>query len=324
MKKIIIIFILFIPVLSWCKLSNFNPEFSSFGARYAGMGNSGIALINGNEAILHNPAGLLNNVSDLEFSVENVGQLGLVNHTSIGLSIKKSSSYAWAGALLYSGDEALSELTSYFSFAASYNEASSIFSHLPKKLNLGMNLKYFGKFFGNNKSGSYYDVNDFNHQVSGSAHGFGVDIGMQYQYSAKQHFGLFMHNIISGIWWESDNEIGSAGGSYQENKPHQLYLGYGYQTPKVNFTADYRPTLSSDTNSNLSFGIEYHLFSNLMNLLGGYSKEILTGENEKISFGTGISHKINKSADFQLNIAYQIISAWQGHNNLLISCSIRR
>lgn len=323
MKNYILIFILIFPIFVMAELSNIDPEFAGFGTRYMGMGESGIAFMNSNDAVIHNPSLLINSTSSYRISVENSAQLNLVNHNFISFSQRKSTSSAWAGSAVYSGDEALSEITAYLSYSIIKSlEDKSILSRLPKGLYLGFNLKYFGKFLGSNKSGSYVDENDQNHQVTGSAHGFGVDIATSYQFRKNHNLALVVKNGLSGIWWSSENEVGTADGNYQEDKPVSLKLGYGYQKKRFSFATDYEPATTSDLDSNLSLGLEYFIFPELFSFRSGYKKDLLTGENEKVSFGAGINHKFKRNLYFQLDLAYQVITSWQGHNTLLISCSV--
>jgi len=317
-------FIVVFPILVRAELSNIDSEFSGFGARYIGMGESGIALLNSNDAIIHNPSLLLNNDTDYLLAVENTAQLDLVNHNFVSFAKRKSPSSAWAGAAVYSGDEALSEITGYFSYTAIRNSSmgKSSLKMLPKGLSLGFNLKYFGKFLGSNKAGSYLDENDQDHQVTGSAHGFGIDLASTYQFRKYHNLAVVIKNSLSAIWWSSENEVGTAEGNYQEGKPVSLKLGYGYQKDRFSFVTDYQPAIASDLDSDLSFGFEYYLFPDKLALRSGYKKELFTGDNEKISFGAGINHKLKRNLYFQLDLAYQVITSWQGHNNLIIACSI--
>lgn len=325
MKNYILILILIFPIFVLAELSNIDPDFSGFGSRYLGMGESGIALIHSNDAIIHNPALLLNNSSSYQMTVENSAQLELINHNFVAYAKRKSTSSAWAGAAVYSGDEALSEITAYFSYSFRSREGivnKSFLSKLPENLYLGFNLKYFGKFLGSNKSGSYIDENDQDHQVTGSAHGFGIDLAAAYKFQNYHNFAVVLKNGLSGIWWNSENEVGTAEGSYQEGKPVALKLGYGFQKERFSFTSDYEPALVSDLDTNLGLGLEYFLIPKRLSLRSGYKKDLLTGENEKVSFGTGISSKLNRKLSFQLDLAYQIVTSWQGHNTLLISFSL--
>ena len=321
MKKYILIFILILPIFVMAELSNIDPDFTGLGTRYIGMGESGIALLSNNDAIIHNPARLMNSDKEFQVTMENSAQLDLVNHNFVAYSKRAPRWSAWAVGAVYSGDEAMSDITGYFSYNF-IKSREGIFSLMPRQMNLGLSLKYFGKFYGNNSSGSYVDNDNLNHQVSGSAHGFGIDVASVYRFNPEHFFTVVLKNGLSGIWWSSENEVGTAEGDYQEGKPVSLKLGYGYKSDRFIFTSDYQPATASDLDSNLSLGFEYYLVYDKLALRSGYKRDIFSGNNEKIGIGTGISQKLNKRVAFHLDIAYQIVTSWQGHNNLLISLTL--
>ena len=306
-------------------LSNIQGAFLDvgFGARPMAMGGAYVAITQKANSILWNPAGLSNATGKHNISFDNVNLLNLYNYSFFGYGCKLKGDHAFGTGMIYSGDEAMSETTVYLSGA--FNCKKYIRPKFLKKFSLGVNLKYFGSSFGNNSDGSFID-GDGEHQVSGSAHGFGIDLGLQTEISifkkrSIDQIGILWRNPINSISWESENEVGSAMGSYSEELPPALIIGYGMIKERFIFSIDYEKALFQDVKDMIRAGTEFRFFGRTLALRTGYSQEIYTGENRRYSFGLGFQVKWKKALLF-FDIAYQIQTQWEGNNIFRISCDL--
>ena len=328
MKKIFLILIFFSIICGlFSELSNIDPNFYSYDARAMAMGGAFVALTDKPVSVIWNPAGLNEMVGKHNIAFDNSSLYKLVSYNFFGYGYKFSPDFSAANGITYCGDDALSELTIYFSGAVNGNFINGKLFSIPelfREINLGMNLKYFGSFFGNNSDGAYFDENGLNHQVTGSAHGFGLDIGLQGKISASQTLGLLWRNPINNLWWSSENEVGTAQGNYAEDIPTAIIFGYAIEKKNITFSLDYDKSHHSDTEDEIKTGIELKLFKNILALRTGYSQELFTAENKKFGLGAGFQFNIWKKTIVTLDLAYQIFYEWEGHNALRVSCNIMK
>lgn len=324
MKKLyLLVLLIFIATNVFSdNLSNIQGSFLDvgYGARSMAMGGAYVAITQKANSILWNPAGLSNATGNHNISFDNVNLINLYNYSFVGYGYRLKNNHALGFGMIYSGDEAMSETTVYLSGA--FNCKKYIKLKFLKKFSLGANLKYFGSSFGNNSDGSFID-GDGEHQVSGSAHGFGIDLGLQTEISIVKkrsidQIGILWRNPINTISWESKNETGTAEGSYSEGLPSSLIIGYGMIKDRFIFSLDYEKALHKDVEDVVRTGTEFRLFGRNLALRTGYSQEIYTGDNRRYSFGLGFQVKWKKALLF-LDIAYQIQSQWEGNNIFRIS-----
>lgn len=323
-KYIITTFILLIACFAWSeKLSNIESAFVDIGlgARGIGMGGAYTALSNDANSLIWNPAGmaLSNHTYNVNFDYADL--FGLYSYSFFGLSGFVNEGMAAGIGMIYSGDDAMSETSIYLSGAILGEHARNYLRFIPRKANFGMNLKILMSSFGNNSDGAWYDENNLNHQVTGNAKGFAVDLGMTYKTTDKNSFAIMWRNPIGNLSWDSKNEIGTAKGKYSEGLPASMTFSYARIEDKFIVSMDLDKSLHSDTEDYLALGTEYHLFKNVMDLRAGYSQEIATGLNKKYSFGTGFQLMLGKNK-FNVDIAYQIYTQWEKHNSFRISCAL--
>ena len=323
MKKILLL-VLFLYAVNFliAELDDIDPNFYEFGARPMGMGGAFVALADKPSSIIWNPAGLCNIQNLHSFTFDNSNLLDLVNYSFLGYSYKNQENISFGIAMIYCGDDVFSETVLFLSSAINGKFISDNLVRLPSladRFNFGMNLKYYSHSFGNNNDGSYID-GDGEHQISGSASGFGIDFGLQFMISENDKFGLMWRNPINNILWNSKNDVGTAKGEYSESRPVDLIFGYAFENDKFTFSMDYDKALSSDCEDEIKTGIETKFFNKLLALRAGYSQELFTGENRRFSFGIGFELlKIWRDTTFNFDIAYQI---QETHNILRISFDI--
>ena len=328
MKKIylLILFLIIVTSVYSDELSNIPAAFLDvgFGARAMAMGGAYVAITQRANSILWNPAGLSNASGKHNISLDNVDFQNLYNYSFFGYGCKLKGDHAFGTGMIYSGDDAMSETTFYLSGA--FNCKKFIKPKLFKKFSLGINFKYFGSSFGNNDDGSFIDELG-EHQVSGSANGFGMDLGLQSEISIVKkrsidQIGIMWRNPFSTLNWESENEVGTAEGSYSEELPPSLIIGYGMIKERFIFSLDYEKALFKDVEDMIRTGTEFRLFGRTMALRMGYSQEIYTGDNRRYSIGLGFHINIKRKSLLLFDIAYQIQTQWEGNDILRISCDL--
>lgn len=322
MKKIIFtLFVLISSVAFADNLSNIPAAFTDvgYGARPMSMGGAYVSLADNANSIIWNPAGLAALTAKNNLAIDNVTLLELFNYSFLGYGKKINEKFSVGSGFIYSGDESMSESTLLLSFAL---DGLVFKKPLLQNLKLGMNLKYFGSSFGNNSDGSYIDDEGLEHQVSGSANGYGLDFGLQYQISQATQFGLMAKNIINDIFWESSNGTGTAQGDYSEGIPFTLIFGYNLHKNNLIFSLDYDKSLYENVEDIIHFGGEYSLFDKYLSLRTGFSQELYTGENRKYGFGVGTKLDIWKNSILFFDVGYEIQPQWQGGNALRISMNI--
>lgn len=312
MRTIIIIIITFLPLLLIAdSLSGIDTAYYDFDPRIIAMGGASIAVEAASPAaIIANPASMAEQEQKYIFQVTNSTYLDLISYNYAGASWQISPEKVLALALDFSGDEAMSEYEMIFSY-------STIF----KKINLGFNLKLLGSSFGDNASGVWYDENGYNHQVQGGSFGFAIDWGLQYKISTQHRLGIFNRNLVNTIFYESDNEVGTAEGNYNESRPVSLVLGYCYQLAPALFALDYDLSLYGDRESYLKSGLEIAFINDILKLRTGMATKLYSLDTMHYDLGCGIAFKI-AAKEFQLDIAYRIFTQWQGYNNLLFGLKL--
>ncbi len=320
---IIIILIVLSLGLSAEQLSNNPAAFLDVGldARAIGMGGAYTALVNDASSFVWNPAGMAYLPKQHSLNFDNTTLLGLYNYSFLGYARKLNTGLSVGSAFIYSGDDAMSENTIYISAATSALFIDNYIFPVPelfKNSSFGMNLKIYSSSYGNNSDGAYYDANNLNHQVNGSAWGFGLDMGMIFKPNPRDCASLFWRNPLNNVFWKSSNEVGTAKGNYSEDLPTQLIAGYAMNAKVYTFSIDVDKAFHDDVEDIVNAGVEWR-FIDKMALRGGYSQELLTGANKKYSIGTGFKTIIWKNADFALDIAYQVQGDWDNHNTLRIS-----
>lgn len=325
MKRIIfIIIILSVALTAFAdNLSNIPSAFLDvgFGAKAMGMGGAQTAITKNAGSIIWNPAAGTQSNNDNSVCFDNTNIQDLYSYSYFGYLHKTNTDNTFGIGFIYSGDDAMSETSIILSSAISENYLKDRLSF--PTCDIGMNLRLLISSFGNNEDGAYLDpVTGLNHQVTGNATGFSVDLSLHKKFADNNHFGLVLKNPISSITWDSKNEVGTASGKYSEGLPTTLIFGYGKIGSKYSFALDLDKSIHSDTEDVLKVGVDYILFKDIMTICTGYSQEMMTGENKKYSFGTGFNINPKQKYKIFLDLAYQIETNWEKHNTFRLSCDI--
>jgi hypothetical protein len=304
------------------ELSNIQSAFLDvgFGAKPMAMGGAYTAIAKNANSIIWNPAAATQSTNSNSFCFDNVNMQDLYQYSYFGYSHKSKKGNALGLGIIYSGDDVMSETSVILSLGLSKKYLKE-YTKLAF-FDFGINGKILVSSFGNNKDGEYIDDQGLNHQVTGNATGFAVDVAMHMQLNDLDHVAIALKNPLSTINWSSENEVGTAEGSYNEGLPSTLTLGIGRAAEEYSIAIDLDKATHSDTEDVFKLGAEYLFFDKLIAFRSGYSQELLTGENKKYSVGTGFNINIWNNSKLMLDIAYQIETNWEKHNTLRLSCDL--
>ncbi len=322
MRNWLILFFCLISICAYAQdLSGIDPVYYDYDPRLTAMGGASVALPGSSPAaLIFNPAALAELQDNYLFQFTNSSYLDLLSYNYAGFTWRQKNGSALSVAIDFSGDEIMTEYEMILSWSG---KADILYSgsSITDKINLGANLKLMGSSFGNNENGAYYDENGFNHQVQGNSYGFALDWGLQYKLNDQHRLGLMNRNLLNTVFWNSDNEVDTAQGEYNESRPVSLIWGYSYSQGPAVLCLDYDLSLYEDRKNYLKSGLEVNFFDNILSLRTGLSTELYSLETTQINFGCGMNFMISKKM-FQLDIAYRIFSRWQGYNNLLFGLKI--
>ncbi len=259
-----------------------------FGARPTAMGGAFVGLADDANATFWNPAGLAN-ISSSSMNFTFARQLGLINYHSLTYVMPLNAKQTGLGfALIYSGDEALTEMTAQAGYARSYG------SFL-----IGLNLKYRYASFGKNSlSATNFPIFEpdeitlgISNQVKGSANGFGFDLGLMYLFTDKIAVGIMLRDIYSPVSWNSDNDnpVNKPKGKYSETVPFEGIGGVSFKIfDELLFTIDYSPAFQSEVNDKIKAGAEA-MFFKMVYLRAGMQQMINNFDDEKYVLGAGLN-----------------------------------
>ncbi len=258
-----------------------------FGARPAALGGAFAAVANDVNAMMWNPAGLAA-IRQNQATFAYTNQLGLIPYQYVGLAHPLEAKARSVGvAVVSSGDKALRELTVQATYAQT----------IAASLNAGLTVKYrHASFGGNSMEGADYIVFDpeeisegTTNQVQGSANGFGLDVGVTYDFSTSVTFGVVMKDIVAPMSWTSKiaSTTAAAKGSYSESLPAEIAIGSAVHV-RENFLVvlDYNPALSNTAGNKLRAGGELTLLK-IVALRAGIIQYLSNETNTSYSFGVG-------------------------------------
>ena len=298
MKPIISLLTVMVIAAAACSQSAENPELSNipgvfidigYGARPMGMCGAFVGLADDHNAAIWNPAGMLN-VQGNGISFMWAKQLGFIPYNYLSYSGEISANHRIGGALIFSGDDLLSENTALLSYATGLGGVRKYLN----RIYLGINIKVRWASFGNNSGGDP-------DRITGDAFGYGFDLGLMVKLSEKINTGVLFRDIVNDITWNS-----SSSGKYSEDVPGEFTMGISVKpTPKVIIASDLRKSLHRDVEDRWMIGAEYQVFS-LMKLRAGWGRNIdAEYENQDIAVGVGLFRNIGKM-EFMFDFAYMI------------------
>lgn len=304
--------------------SNFGAAFREklVGARPLAMGGAYTALAEDPLALIWNPAAIHNQQTKYSLTLEHTQLLDLFEYSFIGYTHRIAPGMSLGVGLLHSGDDIMSESTCYLGFSTDLSFLNGVdegmFFSIPASARFGLTTKYHFASFGNDEGTDFLDFYGKNHRVSGSAAGFGLDLGLKLTFGERDHLGTSVKNLFSTISWESENEAGTALGSYSESVPLHWTVGYARTGERWNGSIDIMKALTIDVEDVLYAGVEY-LATDIFHLQGGYSQELVTADNKKLSAGIAVTLKPPGLPTSTLNFTYIIHTLWRDNRSYLFS-----
>ena len=282
--------VVFIAISAWAvELSHIPGAFADigYGARPMGMAGAFVGLADDRNAVMWNPAGLLQ-LKGPGVSFMWAKQLGFIPYNYLSCSGELGQRRRWGGAMIYSGDDALSETTALISYVSSLYQLGDRFQNLA----LALNFKLRWASFGNNNDPDP-------EKVTGYAFGFGMDLGLMWRISERISFGMLFRDIVNDIGWDS-----SVSGNYNESVPFEYTLGASYR-PTVGsvLVVDVRKALYEDVDDRLTVGVEQRVFK-IIFLRTGWAQNIGSDyANQDLALGLGIEQSL-KRLSFNFDLAY--------------------
>jgi hypothetical protein len=293
------------------------------GARAWGLGGAYRTLVNDAGSMLWNPAGLVDLQHNYSISLEHLELMDFFSYSYLGYARRIDERLAWGSGLFYSGDDIMSEFIGYASLA--FDGAIMVDLVLreiiPEGLiGIGLSGKFFYASFGNNTTATNPPFIE-DHQVSGNATGFSIDLGFKVKPTTRDHFSLTFKNLLNRIRWKSDNIANTAYGSYHEDLPITSTIGYARHQSSFILAVDVEKGLYYDVEDNLYLGLEY-LLSRELTLRTGYAQELVTADSKRWSLGAGINIDIPSLPLIRFDMTYLMHLEWERYNSLLFAITL--
>lgn len=283
-SKIILILLFANTCLFSQDLANFSSAFVNigFGAKPLGMGRAYTALANDANAILWNPAGIIE-VKNFEATFSYSKHFGLIPYSFGSFVYSFDQKFALGTGAIISGDDLLKEISIISNIATRFDLHQY-------KINLGFTFSLHTASFGKNDS--------HNFAVQGDAIGFSAGGGFQMYLTENIIFASQIQNYISTITWNS-----STIGKYSEGLPKRWSLGFGLKDfNQFNFDFDLNKSLYKEIEDEFLIGIERNLYQKAF-LRGGVASSINKNDRIFYTLGGGLSHQFQR-IHFQLDMAY--------------------
>jgi hypothetical protein len=271
------------------ELSDIPGAFVDVGLGAAEMGVAGAAVAgsHGATAIFWNPAGLAALERSKEFSLTHGEQMGLVSYSAACAATRVGRDLAVGVGIVHSGDDVLREMTGLVA-------AARPFGRIPwnddRPFVLGAALRARWASYGNNES--------TDGQVTGTALGFGLDIGATAPVAPALSLGVVARDVVNTLTWDS-----SVGGSYGEAVPPALLAGVSADVGgSVRIEVDLDKALSADRGDIVAAGSEVRLFR-IATVRAGYRRALSAGDFEEYAVGAGAVVPVG-DAEATVDIAY--------------------
>ncbi len=289
MKKICITFItIFIlcygSLLFSQDISNFSSAFVDigFGARPLGMGQAYSALATGADAIIWNPAGIIE-TKNFAATFSYAKQFDLIPYSFASAVYSVSPKLSFGGGTIISGDDLLNEISIITNVATRFK----IYHYLA---NLGISAAFHSASYGGDSE---------NGSVRGDALGYSFGVGIQLYLTDKIVAASHIQNLLNSISWNS-----STLGKYNEGLPRRWIIGLGFKNfHQFNFDLDIHKSLYKEIDDKFYIGAERDLYHKAF-LRAGAASSINQAEKLFYSFGGGLNQYFQQRFFFQLDFAY--------------------
>jgi len=255
------------------------------GARATGLGGSVVA-VEGAEALFWNPARIDPGTSTADVHLSYCDQMGLVPYSAAAGAMRLGG-FAVGAGVLYSGDDVLSETTVLLGASRTLPAFSWCDGRTPE---VGAAVRVRRASFGNNAA--------HEGQVTGSALGFGLDVGAILPIPGGATLGVTLRDAVSSLSWDS-----SAAGTYDESVPPLLAVGVAMTAAdRLIIEAGLDKAIADDARDIASIGAELSLFD-VAALRGGYRTSITDDTFEEFVAGGGAATEIG-AATAGVDVAY--------------------
>lgn len=266
-------------------VANYSSAFVDigFGARPLGMGQAFCGLAEGADAVIWNPAGIVE-ANNFEATFSYARQFDIIPYSFASAVYAITPDLALGGGTIISGDELLNETSVITNIAARFK----IYRY---SANLGVSMTLHSASYGNHSLE--------NKSVHGDALGYSLGVGVQFYLTERIVVASYIQNLLNSLTWNS-----STSGKYSEGLPRRWIIGLGFKNfHKFNFDLDINKSLYREIDNNFYFGAERELYNRLF-LRAGAAASINKGESLFYSFGGGLEQHFQKKFYFQLDFAY--------------------
>jgi len=257
------------------------------GTREMGMGGASVASSKGPTAVFWNPARLAAPETRDGLALTHGDVMGLVPYSAAAGVKRVGTDWAFAAGMLYSGDDALSEMTVILSAATSLQDPAWL-AEAPMLVGLSARLRR-ASFGGDGGESS---------GVTGDALGAALDAGVVCPISEGARLAVTGRDIVGVLHWDS-----SASGTYEEGVPPGLTFGIAVDVGEHGIIeADLDKALSLDGRDLLVLGAEADIF-HVATVRVGYRRALQPHELEEFSLGGGVSVSA-ACAELDVDVAY--------------------
>jgi len=299
--RILLLFsVVVLPALHGQNISNIPGAFANigYGARPMGMGGAFTAVCDDPNASFWNPAAMHRNRFP-GLSLMYTRQMSLIPYYYMAYSQALDEQQSAGGAVLYNGDDVYSE----FMLQASYSyHIGRLLPEILTDLYAGMQSQYRYSGYGNNSNGGIG-------QISGSANGFGINLGLFMPVSSRLAAGLVWRDFMDYMNWNAESAGLNYSNTYSEDIPAELVAGLAfYPQRKLLLALDYSIALHADRHDRISLGAEQEFFR-FLKARFGMSQNLFSSNSEinrQFSVGLGIEPEFaNSPFGVSFNFAYQ-------------------
>ncbi|MBC8450743.1 hypothetical protein H8D73_00855 [bacterium] len=260
---------------------------TGMGARSVGMAGAVTARAMGAESIFWNPAGLEGSETPREFTATYGDQMGLVPYSALSGAIRMNGGYTLGVGLIYSGDEVLTETTALVGASRAILTTPWLpATHISAGASARTRWASFGGTAGTEE------------QVSGSALGFSLDLGLLVPLTESVVVAARARDLVGSLKWNS-----STSGAYDESVPATVAFGLMVSPREaVSLELDRDKSLRQDNPDRLMAGAEVRVFD-VASLRGGYVRDLPPGEFEEYTLGAGAGIPVGGTT-FSVDFAY--------------------
>ena len=274
------------------------------GARPMALAGAYSAVVKDASAVFWNPAGLAN-LEGRSVFLAHTKQLGLIPYNALAFGVRLGELHGVGGGTITSGDEELHETTLMLSYGLNLSE---MIRSLPVEMRAGISLRWQIADFGGNPIGdensSIFPTEVIDEaraeQVSGTASGFGLDIGVKVRTSSEFYYGFTWKNMVNTLTWNNGSE------SYAEPVPSRFSFAMAYQPrPTYQMAIEFVRSPSGAHPVDMRVGVE-RFFMNRFQIRAGLGQALAPEAQRQYAFGLGLVNHFDNLLGLRIDYAYLI------------------